>query len=331
MKDMTAAFGLPEPGAASRPGASMRICESDFPIADIPPEGDFALAVITGIEGAAYRPLGAAMIIDAKGEISGSLSSGCLERDVILQAQAAMKAGQPRALRYGRGSPFLDIQLPCGGGLDICILPNPDRALIARAIHALRQRQTARIGLHRDGRLSEAAPGADDAVLTLEILPQIRFVVLGAGPEAACFAALARQAGYPTELHSPDAQTLARAGFGEPITAMGWPGGLALDPRTAVTLFFHDHGHEPALLQTALAGPAFYVGAQGSLRAHRSRCEALRENGVSEADIARLASPFGLIPSARDARTLAVSVLADVLQRAQSSAQSGTQSGARPA
>jgi xanthine dehydrogenase accessory factor len=320
MNDMTAAFDLPEHGAASKPGPCVRICESDFPIADIPPRGDFALAVITGIEGAAYRPVGAAMIIDAKGETSGSLSSGCLERDVILQAQAAIKTGQPRALRYGRGSPFLDIQLPCGGGLDICILPNPDRELIARAARTLRQRQTARIGLHRDGRLSEAVPGTDDAGLILDILPQIRFVVLGAGPEAACFAALARQAGYPTELHSPDPQTLARAGFGEPITRAGWPDGLALDPRTAVTLFFHDHGHEPALLQAALSGPAFYVGAQGSLRAHRTRCEALRANGVSDSDIDRLASPFGLIPSARDARTLAVSVLADVLQRAQSGA-----------
>ena len=142
-------------------------------------------------------------------------------------------------------------------------------------------------------------------------------MVLGAGPEAACFAALARQAGYPTELHSPDPQTLARAGFGEPITRAGWPDGLALDPRTAVTLFFHDHGHEPALLQAALSGPAFYVGAQGSLRAHRTRCEILRAQGVAESDIARIASPFGLIPSARDPRTLAVSVLADVLARAQ--------------
>ena len=319
MNEMTAAFDPRQPGSASRPGLRARLCESDFPLTDIPPEGDFALAVITGIEGAAYRPVGAAMIIYAGGQSSGSLSSGCLERDVILQAQAAIKAGQPRALRYGRGSPFLDIQLPCGGGLDIQILPNPDRRLLADAARTLRQRQTATIRLHPDGRLTGAV-GPDDSGLTLQILPQIRFVILGAGPEAACFAALARQAGYPAELHAPTPQTLAQAGFGQPLSATGWPEGLALDPRTAVTLFFHDHGREPALLQAALSGPAFYVGAQGSLRAHRTRCEILRAQGVAESDIARIASPFGLIPSARDARTLAVSVLADVLQRAQADA-----------
>lgn len=324
MNRMTAAFDPRQHDRADRPGIRASICESEFPIADIPPDGDFALAVITGIEGAAYRPLGAAMIVGATGETRGSLSSGCLERDVVLQAQAAMRAGQPRVLRYGLGSPFLDISLPCGGGLDIRILPNPDRRPIARACDALRQRRTARIALGRDGGLTgtmaetaaetEAETGA---AMVIEILPQIRFVILGAGAEAACFAALARQAGYPVALRSPDPRTLARAGFGTPLSAPGWPGDLDIDPRSAVTLFFHDHEYEPALLQAALASPAFYVGAQGSLRAHQSRCKALRARGVSAGDIARLASPFGLIPSARDARTLAVSVLADVLARAQ--------------
>ena len=53
------------------------------------------------------------MVVDAMrgsmGAARGSLSSGCLEWDVILQAQAAIAANAPRALRYGRGSPFLDI------------------------------------------------------------------------------------------------------------------------------------------------------------------------------------------------------------------------------
>ena len=72
MNEMTAAFDPRQPGGASRPGMRAKICESDFPLAAIPPEGDFALAVITGIEGAAYRPVGAAMVIDAGGQGSGS-------------------------------------------------------------------------------------------------------------------------------------------------------------------------------------------------------------------------------------------------------------------
>ena len=44
--------------------------------------------------------------------------------------------------------------------------------------------------------------------------------------------------------------------------------------------------------------------------------EALSALGLSGDRIARLASPFGLVPSARDPRTLAASVLAQVLDRA---------------
>ncbi len=315
-----AAFGDGEMADGVVTGDAAEICETDFPLADIPSEGDFALAIITGVEGASYRPLGAAMVIDAAGHGWGSLSSGCLERDVVLQAQAAIAADAPRALRYGRGSRFLDIQLPCGGGLDIRILPNPDRALLGRMAGTLAARRPVSVVLGRDGRLAEAQGQrqAQGQGMLLRILPQIRFVVFGKGPEASCFAGLAQRAGYPVQLYSPDPETLAAAGFGQATTGPDWPQGLVLDPRSAVTMFFHDHHHEPALLQAALAGPAFYVGAQGSLRAHRARSEALAALGVAPADIGRLASPFGLIPSVRDARTLAVSVLADVLERAQS-------------
>ena len=92
---------------------------------------------------------------------------------------------------------------------------------------------------------------------------------------------------------------------------------LDADPWTAVTLFYHDHDREPPVLARALASPAFYVGAQGSLRSHRARVQALREMGVADPDIARLRGPIGLIPSARDPQVLAVSVLAEILSEAE--------------
>ena len=64
----------------------------------------------------------------------------------------------------------------------------------------------------------------------------------------------------------------------------------------------------------ALKTPAFYVGAQGSQRARDARLLELNNLSVSEMDLAKLHGPIGLIPSARDAETLAVSVLAEVLK-----------------
>lgn len=289
-----------------RPAIS--ICESDVPLASAIAGRDVALAVIAATEGAAYRPVGAVMAIDAQGRSWGSLSSGCIEQDVIVHARRALQDGQGRQLRYGLGSPFRDLELPCGGGLDIIVLPRPDQAMLRRAAEALLRRRPTLLDLLAG---AEGGPG-----ITLHIQPQLSCVVFGKGPEARCFTDLVAAAGYPVRLFSPDDETIAGLPDARSLPGPHWPDGLTLDARTAVTFFFHDHGWEPRLLQAALASPALFVGAQGSLRAHRARCAALAELGVPEAQIQRLASPFGLVPSARDARTLAVSVLAQVLDRA---------------
>lgn len=97
------------------------------------------------------------------------------------------------------------------------------------------------------------------------------------------------------------------------LTHAHCPKDLAIDARSAVVLFFHDHEWEPPILAEALTSQAFYVGAQGSLRAAEMRRMELARLGTREAEIARLHGPIGLVPSARDARKLAVSVLAEVL------------------
>ena len=289
---------LPRPDAAAR---VVSLCETELPLAPLLAAERAALALITGVEGPSYRPLGAGMVVSETGESLGSLSSGCIERDVVIHARAALADGQVRALRYGAGSPFRDLVLPCGGGLDILILPAPDRTALAQAQASLQARRPAMLRL---------------GPLMLDLQPQLRVLAFGKGPELRLFSALAAAAGYPVESFSPDAETLAGLAHGQVLASKDWPDGLKADARTAVTLFFHDHDWEPRLLQAALASPALYVGAQGSLRAHQARCAELATLGVPDQATARLAAPFGLIPSVRDPRTLAASVLAQVLEAA---------------
>ena len=77
-----------------------------------------ALVTLVGVDGNAPRAEGAQMAVSESGEWAGYISGGCLEAAIALEAQAAIKAGKPRLLRYGKGSPYFDIQLPCGSGLD---------------------------------------------------------------------------------------------------------------------------------------------------------------------------------------------------------------------
>jgi len=282
------------------------------------------LAVIAGVEGPSYRPVGAMMAVlpgDPDPIRVGTLSSGCVERDIALQAMKAKAAGRPALVRYGRGSPFVDIQLPCGGGLDIALIPDPDRRVLAR----LQTAEAARHPLALSVDLASGAVALADMAATaregdrlvIARPPETRFLIFGKGPEAAAFAALAQATGFPAVLLSPDPETLeapAQSGLATRVLPVArFPGDLAPDSWTAVVLFFHDHDWEPPILAEALATPAFYVGAQGSRRSAEMRAMALRAMGVSDERLDRLRGPIGLVPSARDARTLAVSVMAEVL------------------
>ena len=283
-----------------------------------------ALAVIAGVEGPSYRPLGAMMAIDRDGRRTGALSSGCIEADIARHADLARECGRPRLLRYGLGSPFVDMALPCGGGLDVLVLPRPDRSVLEAVARSRLRRRTATLAFDCDsGAMTLGAEGRtrrEGDALTVRIEPDLRFIVLGKGPEAATFAALAASVACPTLLLSPDPETLEAVASGTCETRLlaqrTFPRDLAVDGRTAIVLFFHDHDREPPLLAGALATPAIYVGAQGSRRADAARREALRAMGVGEAALARLRGPIGLVPSARDPRTLAVSVLAEVMAEA---------------
>jgi xanthine dehydrogenase accessory factor len=286
-------------------------------------DGGGALAVVTGVDGPSYRPVGATMAVLAEGRRVGSLSSGCIEADIALHAARARESGRAATLRYGRGSPFADIALPCGGGLDILVLPDPDRAALSALARMRGGRLPALLEVDpRAGRLSVAQAGAAETgwqggVFRVRFDPAPRVLVFGKGPEAETFVGLLRGTGHGHLLLSPDAETRDRAAAGgspvRQLTRPAFPADLDVDAWTGIVLFFHDHDIEPEILKGALATPAFYIGAQGSRRARDARLLALEAMGVSAEALERLRGPIGLIPSARDPGTLAVSVLAELL------------------
>ena len=82
-----------------------------------------------------------------------------------------------------------------------------------------------------------------------------------------------------------------------------------------------DSDWEYALLEQALKGNAFYIGAMGSARTHQDRCVMLKDKGISASDIERIHGPIGIIPTMRDANLLALSTLAEIVKTAQDKAR----------
>ncbi len=274
-----------------------------------------ALAIVTQTEGGAVRAPGALMAILSETEAYGYVSGGCIDADVRLNALAAMDDKAPRPLRYGIGSKFQDIQLPCGGAIDLLILPQPDLTALDAIANRLRARKDAAVAIDAGGHLTLASQ-ATKPLATYR--PRLKLRIAGRGADCLALARLVEVSGFEAELCLVDETDIAaaRAANLTQIAHLTSPADLPTltdDAATAFVLMFHDDGWETALLQQALTGPAFYIGAVGSRKTHARRSQKLLDSGVSQSEINRIHGPIGLVPSLRDASMLAVSTLAEIV------------------
>jgi xanthine dehydrogenase accessory factor len=246
-----------------------------------------ALCTIVGIEGSFSRRLGAQLAVLPDGSFAGSLSDGCLEAQLRRDCR---EAKAPHVRRYGRGSAHIDFRLPCGGGLDILIDPAPDREACAAALRELQHRRQCALALP-----------ANDHMAMRGYIPGLVIRILGEEPEVGTMQRIGEAAGIACELVPISALSLGR------------PSGLPpADRWTAVVALFHDHEWEASLIEEALASDAFYIGAQGGLKARAARIEELARRGVGLEALARLRSPIGTPTGSRSPQTLALSVLAEI-------------------
>ncbi|WP_415976607.1 XdhC family protein [Rhodococcus sp. 077-4] len=87
-----------------------------------------------------------------------------------------------------------------------------------------------------------------------------------------------------------------------------------LDERTVVCVLTHDPKFDVPLLEVALRIPSLaFVGAMGSRRTHDDRTARLREAGLTDIELSRLASPIGLDLGARTPQETAVSIAAEII------------------
>jgi xanthine dehydrogenase accessory factor len=252
-------------------------------------EPGVGLCTIVNIEGSFSRRLGAQLAVHPDGSVTGSLADGCLEKEL---AREVAGGGERRLIRYGAGSPKIDFRLPCGGGLDILIDPDPDREACRAAVARLDAREAARLALPQPSPLAAR-----------RYVPDLRLALFGEGPELAAMAQVAGAAGIAVETHARDDSDMALGQVPDHLTADRW---------TAIVLLFHDHEWERAILQWALTTPAFLIGAQGGAPARAAREGQLLDLGFAPEQVARIASPIGTVKHSREPLALALSALAGI-------------------
>ncbi len=266
-------------------------------------EGPVALATLVEIRGGAARALGAQVAVSADGRFCGYVSGSCVEAAVAAEAIDAMAGGCDRTVLFGEGSSFFDIVLPCGGGITVAIHLLRDPAPLREVLDCLRARRIAALhyspGSHS---LSVVEPtaraGWTASGFTTVFKPKIRLILSGHSIEADAVMRLAAVSNF-------DVSILDRQCAADELIK-------AIDPLTAIAFLHHDLDAETRLLPVALRSNAFYIGALGSTRTHRKRCDSLEAMGFSSADTARIKAPIGIFGPTKDSASLALSVVADI-------------------
>ena len=286
-----------------------------------------ALATVVATRRSAPRPVGAKLAISERGELQGSVSGGCVESDVAVQAAEVIAEGTPRLLTYGITDDMAwNVGLPCGGEIDVFVerfegeLPESDEPAVSVTVL-----EGERAGERRLLSLDAVEPGAsrvvelDGETVFAEMLgPPPRVVVIGAIDTAEELCRAAKSLGWHTVVTDPRPALTTRERLPSPDELLvAWPDEaleqLAPDRDTAVVVLTHEERLDVPALTSALEAEAFYVGAIGSRRTQAKRRERLLEAGVAEEQLERLSGPAGLDLGAQTPAETAVSILGEIL------------------
>jgi xanthine dehydrogenase accessory factor len=160
--------------------------------------------------------------------------------------------------------------------------------------------------------------GDDIAVFVSSYAPRPRMLVFGAIDFAAAVARVGAFLGYRVTVCDARPTFATKKRFPEADeVVVGWPhqylAKAEVGERTVICVLTHDPKFDVPLLEIALRLPVAYVGAMGSRRTNDDRLKRLRENGLTEAELARLHAPIGLDVGARTPEETAVSIAAELI------------------
>ncbi|WP_438979088.1 XdhC family protein [Polynucleobacter sp.] len=285
-----------------------------------------AIATVVQTWGSAPRPIGSWVAIRDDGQVTGSVSGGCVEDDLIRRVQTEILTKElPEMVVYGVSQQeAARFGLPCGGTLRLLVEPKPELVILEAILASISSHQiTSRTVDLSTGKSTLEAGNRNEAFICDERLmkttygPRWRMVIIGAGQLSLYTADFSLASDFEVIVIDP------REEYAEGINRehiqfiKGMPDDVLLeigvDSHTAVVALTHDPKLDDMALMEALKSPAFYVGALGSRINTQKRKARLLEFDVSQEQVEQLHGPVGLFIGALTPPEIAVSILAEVI------------------
>jgi len=288
-----------------------------------------AVTLVTVVEtwGSAPRPPGALLAVRDDGVVSGSVSGGCVEDDLIARVKAGERNAAPSLIVYGVSQEeAARFGLPCGGTLRLVQEPLRDSGWVRELLErTARNELVARTLTLASGQVTLATASRDDSMrfdgteLTTLFGPKWRLLLVGAGQLSQAVARMAQMLDFEVIVCDPREEysnTLAGTGARH---VPGMPDDVVREMRpdahSAIVALTHDPKLDDLALMEALRSDAFYIGALGSSRNQAARKLRLAEHfGITEQELSRLHGPVGLRIGARTPAEIAVSVVGQIVE-----------------
>jgi xanthine dehydrogenase accessory factor len=302
-----------------------------------------ALATVVSAWGSAPVPVGGQLVVAPDGRFEGSVSGGCVEIDVITEAQDVISSAKPKLLEYGIADETAwRAGLPCGGTIKVFVEPllSSHRDFVDHILAARQSRRLLAVATNlktgdrklidpesaKDPELAAQISAGQSGIVTvadgetflLVLMPPVRLVLAGATHISQVLADLAPHVGYDVVIVDPRPAFGSAERFAGRTVVEEWPeasfAASAFDSQTAVVALTHAAHLDDAALTAALRSDCFYVGALGSRKNHGKRLERLRAASIPEEHLARIHAPVGLAIGAKGPAEIAVSILAEIVK-----------------
>ena len=290
-----------------------------------------AMATLVGARGGSPRPLGAKLFVGEGGRLVGSVSiGGCVDARVVEHGERLLRENRAeRVTVVVDDTEALELGLACGAEFDLLIEPvhldGPDAAIDAYA-DATRIARTGKEVFVATTSANGAAPRrivletpytAPAGSFVERIAPADTLVLVGASDVGAALARIATMLGLRVIVVDGRERYATRDRFASADELLvGMPSDLVRPYLVAgayLVLAAHEYKYELPILREALRSPVRFVG----MLAGRKRAEGvraiLREDGLSEEEIARLHAPIGLDIGGREPEEIALSIAAQLV------------------
>ncbi len=293
------------------------------------------IATVVETWGSAPRRVGSQLIVSGDGHMEGSVSGGCVEGAVVLEALDSLKDGKTKVLEYGiSDDDAFAVGLACGGKMRVLVEPvgkQMPQNLLQELVDAIAKHRSVIYEINiktlqrrlvyndYEDRIRRDKSGfKEDETTFLNVYsPKLKIDIVGAVHIAQALVPMAEIAGFSPRIIDPRESFANRERFGSIEISNDLPD-VALTKtrpnyRTAVILLTHDPKLDDPALHIALQSDAFYIGALGSKKTHQQRKNRLKQAGFTEKEIARVHGPIGLDIGASSPEEIAISILSEVI------------------